>query len=385
MAKKRINPQKCCGCGTCQAVCPKEAIKIIENKMGRYEPEIYERCCIFCGHCHDVCPVVEKGLANQPAGYKNYTAFYVNSTDKQILTRASSGGAVTQIIVNLLSKVERSKALVVSSTDNPLRPKPLLTDSIQDISETAGSKYCPVPVNSILNQIDWETDKIVYVGLPCHVEALKKYLLLKKIKVEHYPLIICLVCNKTPSFKATEFLLAQMKLPLNEMKSIHYRWGTWPGYIQVETNTGTKIKIDWLKAWSSGFGFYFQNTVCMNCHMKFNPFADIVAGDPWQGERQKKSKHGQTFMLLKEKSIPLIMESKNIAISQLNENECLGYTKALAKIKSNNFIQAWEKQIGTRKHHWCYIKRVSHLKQKYMRMRSIFAYYMEKISKFKKG
>lgn len=41
----------CYGCGTCKYVCPKQAIKMINNEDGFIIPKIDESRCIKCGLC----------------------------------------------------------------------------------------------------------------------------------------------------------------------------------------------------------------------------------------------------------------------------------------------------------------------------------------------
>jgi NAD-dependent dihydropyrimidine dehydrogenase PreA subunit len=46
----RISENTCTGCGTCQDVCPTEAIKMTEGRA------VITLDCIDCGSCPRVCP-----------------------------------------------------------------------------------------------------------------------------------------------------------------------------------------------------------------------------------------------------------------------------------------------------------------------------------------
>lgn len=46
---------ECCGCSACMAVCPKEAISMIEDEEGFLYPVIDEDKCIGCRQCINVC------------------------------------------------------------------------------------------------------------------------------------------------------------------------------------------------------------------------------------------------------------------------------------------------------------------------------------------
>lgn len=48
--------EECCGCTACYAVCPKEAILMIEDKEGFEYPQINIDKCVCCYTCLTVCP-----------------------------------------------------------------------------------------------------------------------------------------------------------------------------------------------------------------------------------------------------------------------------------------------------------------------------------------
>lgn len=50
--------QDCCGCSACYAICPKSAIKMVEDEEGFEYPSIEEKC-VRCGMCLKVCPIKE--------------------------------------------------------------------------------------------------------------------------------------------------------------------------------------------------------------------------------------------------------------------------------------------------------------------------------------
>lgn len=49
--------EECCGCTSCYAICPKEAIFMIEDEEGFEYPQINEKKCIMCRQCLQVCPM----------------------------------------------------------------------------------------------------------------------------------------------------------------------------------------------------------------------------------------------------------------------------------------------------------------------------------------
>ena len=51
--------EDCCGCTACLAICPQQAIKMVEDEEGFEYPKIVEEKCVGCGMCLKICPVKE--------------------------------------------------------------------------------------------------------------------------------------------------------------------------------------------------------------------------------------------------------------------------------------------------------------------------------------
>lgn len=51
------NKYLCCGCGACNAICPRNAIKMIDDEEGFEYPMIDKDLCIGCDLCIKVCPL----------------------------------------------------------------------------------------------------------------------------------------------------------------------------------------------------------------------------------------------------------------------------------------------------------------------------------------
>lgn len=49
--------EECCGCTACYAVCPKDAITMVQDEEGFEYPVVNEKKCVFCYQCLRVCPI----------------------------------------------------------------------------------------------------------------------------------------------------------------------------------------------------------------------------------------------------------------------------------------------------------------------------------------
>ncbi len=43
--------EKCCACGACMNICPKQAITMVEDEYGFLYPQIDKEKCVGCGAC----------------------------------------------------------------------------------------------------------------------------------------------------------------------------------------------------------------------------------------------------------------------------------------------------------------------------------------------
>lgn len=51
--------EECCGCTACYAICPKEAISMVEDEEGFLYPAVDAGKCIRCYKCLSVCAFKE--------------------------------------------------------------------------------------------------------------------------------------------------------------------------------------------------------------------------------------------------------------------------------------------------------------------------------------
>lgn len=49
--------EECCGCTACYAICPKDAIIMVEDEEGFEYPQVNVERCVRCYMCLKVCPI----------------------------------------------------------------------------------------------------------------------------------------------------------------------------------------------------------------------------------------------------------------------------------------------------------------------------------------
>ncbi|WP_432703897.1 Coenzyme F420 hydrogenase/dehydrogenase, beta subunit C-terminal domain [Methanothermobacter thermautotrophicus] len=311
----------CTGCGTCAAMCPLESVVMrIDHDRGVYEP-LVDGECDGCGVCLRVCPGVGvdftdlnmRVFGREPDDMLmgNYEECYIaHSRDDELRYGASSGGMISQILIYLLEEGLIDGALVTRmNPERPLEPEPFIARTPSEIIESRGSKYCPVPANVALKEILEVPGRYAVVGLPCHIHGVRKAEVISRKLRERIVYHLGIVCNHTPSFRATEFLLERLGVDPGDVKSIRYRGEGWPGSLRVETESGDLLLLP--EYWGSGFGQLFMPERCRLCADHMAELSDISFADPWLKEL-KDEKKGRT----------LIIQRKNHGIIEGSDGLC---------------------------------------------------------------
>lgn len=177
---------KCSGCMACKNVCPASCISVMPNRVGNFMTQVDIEKCIHCGLCEKVCPMKEKGSLHIPK--KAYVAW---SKKINVNRKSASGGVAASIyeycttndIRCIGTRYNRRLKVIYDFVKN--------TESIKNFT---GSRYVYSHMDTIYKKTIMcleRGEKVVFIGLPCHVAALQN--VIKKGK-EH---LICidLVCH----------------------------------------------------------------------------------------------------------------------------------------------------------------------------------------------
>lgn len=182
---------RCTACGACMNICPKNAISFVEDEKGFPYPVIND-ACVECRACQRVCPRNTGSLLNtgEPVVYAAF------SKDKNTRRHSSSGGLFTEIAKSILQQdglvfaarmSDDCKSVIFGSCT-----------SEQDLNRFRGSKYIQSSTGLIFRDIKrslQEGKKVLFVGVPCQVDGLKKYL-----KSDYSNLYtVDIVCHGVPS------------------------------------------------------------------------------------------------------------------------------------------------------------------------------------------
>lgn len=251
----------CTGCGICVAVCPKTAISMrVEN--GRFLPEIDVTICNNkkgCHSCYDVCPGVGVDLISlakeafadpdirEDKMVGRYThCYYGYSTNNDIRYHSASGGMVCQFLIWLLERGKIDGAIVTRfDKTNPLLVESFIATSREEIMASRSSKYAPVSLHKAMcNLKSVKGSRYVVVGLPCHIQGIRKLMAHDHRLKEKVVGLFSLYCSSGRTFNLTEFLFKERGIPKESINYFQYRDEGCLGKMVVKcpTKAGGEIK-----------------------------------------------------------------------------------------------------------------------------------------------
>lgn len=275
MKKEQYIKSCCTGCGLCHSV---NGIEMIKDEKGFMKPQN-----VGGGVLETLCPtyLYMNGKHSFSLWGKYTSVFEGFSTDENIRYKASSGGALTAILIYLLESgiVDGIIHTGVSDTD-PMGTKTFVSMSTDEIIAHVGSRYSVSSPLMDIFQIIQPRKSYAFVGKPCDVAALKRYMDSNPQIANQIKLTLSFFCAGVPSASVNEKLLEKMGGHKIDLKSFQYRGNGWPGYATAVDFDGTEHKMSYQEAWGNYLG-RDVNKICRYCMDGIGEFADVVCADLW--------------------------------------------------------------------------------------------------------
>ncbi len=295
LKEKILDEGLCCGCGACVGVCPTGALAINSDKS--YTPVIDESKCKPCGLCLHVCPgtgypVIEwsqrscdnKTIMHSERGpVRHY--WKGHSTEAEIRSGAATGGLATALLLYLLESGRVEEVVVVNMENG--QPVVRMTADPDLVRAAKMSKYRPVPVMSVIEELRRRPRKIAMTVLPCQmaawIRATEKF---KKLR-ECLVLSIGLYCGQVKENAALETIAASVGLKYpDEANFVGWRCGDYPGSVRFELPDGRFVDKFIYEGYDIAVPHFSLNR-CSLCPDGGNWLADMsLADDHSGGQRQ---------------------------------------------------------------------------------------------------
>lgn len=164
--------KECTACGACINTCPKGCISWYKDEYDTLLPQVDDSICVQCNACVRACHNNSKNLQfNTPI--KTYAAWSFDKEDR----RTSASGGITSVFYQYTIENGGFTAGVELTRERGARFIEL--KSCEDIQRVKNSKYLYAHMDDIFKKIRLalkDNKFVFFVGLPCHVAALKTYL-----------------------------------------------------------------------------------------------------------------------------------------------------------------------------------------------------------------
>lgn len=336
--RKNINKiLNCSGCRCCEKICPKKAIKMIEDEEGFLRPQIDKEKCINCELCYNRCPQIKKEI--EQSEIQETFAAKNKKTDVQ---KNSSSGGIFSAISEYIIKNNGYVCGAIQTSDFDIYH--YITDSKEECKKFRGSKYVQSDTGNTFVKVKeyLENKKLVlYSGTPCQIAGLKSFL-----NKEYDNLItIDLICHGVPSNKLYKKYIKYLENKYNG-KIIEYNfrskdkevWGTNSKVVFKTSRNINKVKYirgsldPYYKNFLDG-NIYREN--CYSCkYAQKNRISDITLGDYWGIEKihpHFKDDNGISLIIVNTKKGKKILEKikDNINMIHSDINEASKYNHNL--------------------------------------------------------
>lgn len=339
----------CTKCHTCLGICPTGAIEKDKNGI----IFINEKKCIQCGLCRQVCPAINENFktlnkeifkklpGNMLIG--NYSGCYIGcSKNEKIRYNAASGGIITTLLLFLLKNGLIDGALLTRpKKDDPIAAEPFIARNEKEILSALGARYVPVPLNMMLKQIRGNKGRFAVVGLPCHMQGIRRAEMASQDLKEKIAYHLGIICAHNINAEGVEYILKRKGIKPDNIEKMDYRGKGWPSGLTIYQKDGKVRKIsNQGSLWSEIFGgFYFGNYYCTVCQDHLNEYSDISFADAWLPGPMQNDKKGSSILICR------TPEGEKL-LSQAKQQDYLKLTPILADtvIESQMMMSCYKKR-----------------------------------------
>ena len=275
-----IEPGFCTLCGACEAACPVHAIKVEHDKPHRLHDcsEHLDSCPI----CYDICPhtdallfetlrfVADAPHRRESLGYYR-RILLAHATNPTIRDASRSGGVVTALLnFAITEKIIDSAIVSEASSKVPIKIAPSINLVPDDTLSAVDAKIVPSAVAEAFGRAVFEHGKvsIAFVGIPCHIVALRKLEAWQHKLMGSLRITIGLFCLWTFSLgRLLEYLLNEHNIAANEIQNVDL---TANEYVVTTENRVVQIPLSEAK-------LHIMNR-CRTCTYFTSQLADISVG-----------------------------------------------------------------------------------------------------------
>ncbi len=326
----------CIGCGMCAGILP-DVLSMYTDEYGAYKPQlIAETDRDWGGLSLQVCPFADNGenedtIAEKLFGcragmnHSSETGYYSQCfaghvADEQSRLGSTSGGIITWLARKMLSDGMVDYVACVGHSDKRDRLFDFrLINDVSDLKECRKSKYYPVEVSEVIEQIKKTEGKVLFIGLPCFVKAMRLAMQADPVLNDRVVNIIGLVCGHLKTKKYAAYLSRSCGVHENDVIAVDFRkkvegcpaskYAFEVTFVENGRETSRQIMMEdvFAGSWSNNL---FMLKACEYCDDVFAETADVTVGDAWLANYVKDYR-GTSIVVCRDSRLLQILEEGN--------------------------------------------------------------------------
>ena len=218
------------------------------------------------------------------------SAYVGHVAEEEFRAGGSSGGMVSWVAAELLRRGLFDGVAHVAPTE-PIGGERFfgyrISRSVGEVQQGAKSRYHPVEMSGVLEEIRAIPGRYAVVGVPCFIKAVNLLRAQEPVFAQRIAYTLGLFCGHMKSARLVDSFAWQLGAPMDQVRAVEYRrkdpdrpanWYT----AQLTLADGSARWQDWWHLvdgdWGAGF---FQNNACNYCDDVVAETADIAFGDAW--------------------------------------------------------------------------------------------------------
>ncbi len=282
-----IDQSMCIGCGVCQFADPTIEVRLHPEKL-IYEPDHPggERAASVCPAVAVDFADLQRRIFGADARQGEYgvveSVMLAQSTDHDRNLKASSGGLIKELLMELLARDDVDGAIALGHVKG-IEFEPQMIRSPDDVDSLPGSIYHNLSQARALELLKENEGRFVLVAIPCELEGIFNYIYkLEPHLADRIHTTIGLLCGWQYSHHALKAICEFKGLDYEQIEGISYRGEGPVGKMQVRAGgkeVAVSRRVDF--EYQVAFDRSFNTPRCHLCINHSNFLADIVVGDAW--------------------------------------------------------------------------------------------------------
>ena len=289
LINKVVKSGACCGCGACVAIDKSQKSSMFVGGNGPF-PE-FHRETSFIYNIKEICPGYgvhypelykshfEKLPDNWLIGHYEHVRIGYSS-NPHIRKNSASGGILTSVLIYLIEEEKVDYVVLAKQgVPTPLEARYQIVNEVSEILDCAQSIYIPVSILDSIKEFK-PNKKYVMVCLPDQAAALRKMQSLGDERANQVKYIIGPYVGTSLEPDAIKAFIRSKGIRRDDsVLNLKWRAGEWPGYLEINTKLGKKIRSK--KVYYNYLIPFFVTNSSLQSMDFTNEFSDLAVGDAW--------------------------------------------------------------------------------------------------------